>query len=143
LIRKVLLPIDGSDNALRAVDFVIGLVRENGPIAVHLITAHEEPIVYGEVQIHMTQDRAAALMQDHSKKLLQPALEKFAAAGIAVTSEIRVGHLAQEICAAATDQDCDAIVMGTRGMGAVGNLLMGSVATKVIHLATMPVILVK
>jgi nucleotide-binding universal stress UspA family protein len=35
------------------------------------------------------------------------------------------------------------IVMGTRGQGAVGNLLLGSVATKVIHLSKVPVTLVK
>jgi nucleotide-binding universal stress UspA family protein len=38
---------------------------------------------------------------------------------------------------------CDGIVMGTRGMSAVGNLVMGSVATKVIHLTKLPVTLVK
>jgi nucleotide-binding universal stress UspA family protein len=40
-------------------------------------------------------------------------------------------------------ENCDAIVMGTRGMGAVSGLVLGSVATKVIHLADVPVTLVK
>ena len=39
--------------------------------------------------------------------------------------------------------NCDGIVMGTRGMGAIGNLVMGSVATKVVHLTKLPVTLVK
>ncbi|MFN5167526.1 MAG: universal stress protein [Pseudomonadota bacterium] len=37
----------------------------------------------------------------------------------------------------------DGIVMGSRGMGALGNLAFGSVATKVVHLADVPVTLVK
>ena len=43
----------------------------------------------------------------------------------------------------AEELGCDEIIMGTRGMGAIGNLVMGSVATKVVHLAGIPVTLVK
>ena len=38
---------------------------------------------------------------------------------------------------------CDAIVMGTRGMTVLGNLVLGSVASKVVHLSSVPVTLVK
>jgi nucleotide-binding universal stress UspA family protein len=43
----------------------------------------------------------------------------------------------------AKEKGCDQIVMGTRGLGTVQGLLLGSVATKVIHLANVPVMLVK
>ena len=43
----------------------------------------------------------------------------------------------------AEELNCDAIIMGTRGMGALGNLVMGSIATKVVHLTRLPVTLVK
>jgi nucleotide-binding universal stress UspA family protein len=43
----------------------------------------------------------------------------------------------------ARERGCDQILMGTRGLGAIGSLLLGSVATKVIHLADVPVLLVK
>ena len=43
----------------------------------------------------------------------------------------------------ARDLQCDAIVMGTRGLGAIQTLLLGSVAVKVIHLADQPVTLIK
>ncbi len=59
------------------------------------------------------------------------------------TSEILVGSVAQAIVKRGEDLGCDGIVMGTRGMGAIGNLAMGSVATKVIHLTKLPVTLVK
>jgi nucleotide-binding universal stress UspA family protein len=59
------------------------------------------------------------------------------------TSAILVGYVAQSIARHADEAGCDAIVMGTRGMSAIGNLLMGSIATKVIHLTKLPVTLVK
>lgn len=43
----------------------------------------------------------------------------------------------------AKSEGVDVIVMGTRGMGALGNLALGSTATKVVHLADVPVTLVK
>lgn len=64
-------------------------------------------------------------------------------AGVDFTTEVRIGEVAREIAKAADEKGCDAIVMGTRGMGAIGNLVMGSVATKVIHLTKLPVTLVK
>jgi len=41
------------------------------------------------------------------------------------------------------DTECDAIIMGTRGMGSLANLVIGSVTTKVIHLVEVPVTLIK
>jgi nucleotide-binding universal stress UspA family protein len=65
------------------------------------------------------------------------------ASGVPYTSEILVGETASLIVSSAEQHGCDGIVMGTRGMGAIGNLVMGSVATKVVHLSRLPVTLVK
>jgi nucleotide-binding universal stress UspA family protein len=43
----------------------------------------------------------------------------------------------------AKEHGCAQIVMGTRGLGTVSGMLLGSVATKVIHLADVPVVLLK
>jgi nucleotide-binding universal stress UspA family protein len=48
-----------------------------------------------------------------------------------------------ELVKYAEEKGCDGIIMGTRGLGPIGNLVMGSVATKVIHLTTLPVTLIK
>jgi nucleotide-binding universal stress UspA family protein len=53
-----------------------------------------------------------------------------------------VGDIAATIVRLAAKQHCDMIYMGTRGMGAVSGLVMGSTATKVLHLASVPVVLV-
>jgi nucleotide-binding universal stress UspA family protein len=54
-----------------------------------------------------------------------------------------VGDTAEKIAATARRLRCSSIVMGTRGMGMLGTLVLGSIATKVIHLAKVPVTLVK
>jgi nucleotide-binding universal stress UspA family protein len=56
---------------------------------------------------------------------------------------IGVGEVADIIVRYAQDQKCDQLVMGIRGMGALSNMIMGSVATKVLHLSDMPVLCVK
>lgn len=55
----------------------------------------------------------------------------------------KVRRSAPDIVKRAEELGCDGIVMGTQGRGAIGSLLMGSVAIKVVHLTRLPVTLVK
>ncbi len=64
-------------------------------------------------------------------------------AGLSYTTHVLIGSIAPTIATFATEQGCDAIIMGTHGRGEFANLLMGSVATKVIHLVKIPVTLVR
>ena len=65
------------------------------------------------------------------------------AAGIPHARRIELGDAAATIARVAREAGCDFIAMGTRGTGALSGLVMGSVATKVLHLADAPVMLVK
>ena len=85
----------------------------------------------------------SGLKRARSTALLAPALAALDAAGVPHTDEILVGPVAESIANCADARKVDAIVMGTRGMTAIGNLVMGSVATRVVHLAHVPVTLVK
>ena len=53
------------------------------------------------------------------------------------------GVIANEIVRVAKAHQVDQIAMGTRGMGAIGSVLLGSVAQRVIHQSPVPVLLVK
>ena len=57
-------------------------------------------------------------------------------------SGLRVGKIAEAIKAYAAEQQCDHIVMGSRGLGAAGSLMLGSVALKLLHIVHLPVVLV-
>ena len=142
-MRKLLVPIDSSDSSSRALQHAIDLARHSGPIELHLVYAHEPPVIYGEVAIYTSEAKAKEAQRLHSEDILNPAVAKVQAAGVPCKSEILIGNVPKAIVQYAEEKGCDAIVMGTRGMGAVGNLVMGSVATKVIHLTKLPVTLVK
>jgi nucleotide-binding universal stress UspA family protein len=62
---------------------------------------------------------------------------------VAHVEHLRQGEVAQTIAQVADSQGMDEVVMGTRGMGALGTLLLGSVAYRVVHLVHVPVTLVK
>ena len=53
------------------------------------------------------------------------------------------GHAAEKIVQVAREHQCTRIVMGTRGLGSIAGLMLGSVAYKVVHLSPIPVTLVK
>lgn len=142
-MHKMLVPIDGSENAERALQYALSLAKENGSIELHLVTVHPEPVIYGEIQVYVSREKMEELQKRHSEDILKPAEAAVKAAGVTYTSDILIGDVAPMIVNKADELNCDGIVMGTRGMGAIGNLVMGSVATKVVHLAKWPVILVK
>ena len=117
--------------------------KECGETTLHLIAVHPEPIVYGEIEVYVTRERMAELQRQRCADLLKPAEDLARNAGASFTTEIAVGEIAPILARRAEELHCDEIIMGTRGMSAIGNLVMGSVATKVVHLAAMPVTLVK
>lgn len=143
VMHKLLLAIDGSESASHALEYAIKLAKENGPIELHLLTVHPEPVIYGEIQVYVPRERMEELQRKHSEDILRPALERAKTANISHASEILIGEIAPMIVKRAEELNCDCIVMGTRGMGAIGNLVLGSVATKVVHLTKLPVTLVK
>ena len=80
--------------------------------------------------------------QEEGEKMLAAARRLLDAAGIKYVPHILIGQIAQTIVEHAHKSGCQMIYMGTRGMTAVSNVVMGSTATKVLHLADVPVVLV-
>lgn len=142
-MRKLLVPVDGSDNALRALRYAISLARKNEPIEIHVVTVHDEPDVYGEIAVYVTREKMAELQRQISEAKLVSAEEVLKEAAVPYRTEILIGSIAEVVARRADELGCDGIVMGTRGMTAISGLVMGSVATKVVHAANVPVTLVK
>jgi nucleotide-binding universal stress UspA family protein len=128
---------------MRAVRHAIGLAKLIGQASIHLAHAHDEPRVYGEIAVYVPPEKMAAMQREHSETILAEAERLLQASGVAYTKEIAVGPVPQAIAECADRLGCDGIIMGTRGHSTIGNLLLGSVATKVVHLTRLPVTLVK
>jgi nucleotide-binding universal stress UspA family protein len=142
-MRRFLVAVDGSENALRAVRQVIAFAPELRE-APHILLANVQPVVVsGAVRTFVNADQIDAWYRSEGEKALAGARDLLAAAGLAYDHHIVVGDPAETLARMARERSCDLIVIGSRGMSAVANLLMGSVATKVLHLAEAPVLLVR
>lgn len=137
---RVLIPIDGSENSLRAVRFLIRKAPlYKDPLELHLLNVqHAFP---GTIRgVHK---EAEQFHHDEGLKALAAACRLLDDAGVKYVFHISVGEAAEVIAHFTGDKKIEQIVMSTRGAGAVANMLLGSVATKVLHLVEVPVLLVK
>lgn len=141
-MKNPLIPIDGSPAALRALALALEAVRDRATGQVHVLNV-QAPKLHPWPGKLVPPDMIAAELRSEGEKLLVQPQGMARAAGLACVPEVRIGAAGEVIAAYAAEQGCDAIVMGTRGMGAVAGLVMGSVAQKVVHLASVPVTLVK
>lgn len=138
-MQKILLPADGSEASNRAVQYLIrqaGNVKE--PLDIHLLNVqHAMPGTVGEGA------QAKQYHHDEGVKALAPACKMLDDAKVKYAYHISVGDIGEVVAHFVNELQCDQVVMGTRGMGAVANMLMGSAATKVLNLVKVPVLLVK
>ena len=143
-MKKVLLPIDGSACALRGVSLVIAKRSHYGnpdDLAIHLVNV-QAPFLH-DVSRFISHEQMLEFHLAESRKLLRGACDLLDAAGAKYTCHCEVGKVAETITALADSLQCEQIVMGTHGRGALSELLMGSITLKVVHLSKIPVLLVK
>ncbi len=137
-----LVPVDGSQVALRAVDHV---VREAG---VHTITPE---IMLVNVQPRLPSDISrfvnSTVVQEYHRETgdaaLASACGRLELAGLAYARHILLGEPAPTIVDFAKEHHCTLIVIGARGLGSVAGLVLGSVTKRVIQLTDLPVLVVK
>ena len=141
-MAKILLPMDGSDNALRAIEHVIGLKESESDLDLHLISV---PIAVdsGHARMFVNHEELEDYYREEGATALAEARRRLDEAGIAYSYHVVPGHIAETIARFAEDQQFDRIIMGTHGRGGLKHLLLGSVATDVIKLTELPVTLVK
>ena len=139
---KILIAVDGSAPAHHAIEAVARMAREQVQVAVSLVNVRT-PLLDGEWSPDSREQIDAAL-RAQQVRTLNEATRLATANGLVVGASYNPeGLVAQEIVRVAQAAGVDQIAMGTRGMGALGSLLMGSVALRVVHMAPVPVLLVK
>jgi nucleotide-binding universal stress UspA family protein len=141
-MRTILVPVDGSDSSARAVKIAIQAVKELNGATLHLITVHP-PIISGNVTRFFSAEAIQDYYDDEGRKALMPAKALLDEAGVPYQEKVAVGPVAQTIADYARKHQCDLIIMGSRGLGSVAGLVLGSITTKVLSLVDVPVTLVK
>jgi len=143
-MKRVLIPVDGSDCSLRAVDYVIAeSARQAMPAEVEAHLLNVQVALRGDIGQFISHEQIAAYQHEESEKALRQPRDRLTAAGVRFEVHAGVGHVAEVIARLAEELDCDHIVMGTHGRSALADLLAGSTTIRVVHLARMPVVLVK
>ena len=142
MAMKILLPVDGSNHSDRAVRHVISEVNAGAGTQVALINV-QAPIDAPELLGHMPECEIEAMQETRGGDALESARKLLEKAGVPYTPSVLIGEIAETIDQYAKENGCEKIVMGTRGMGAIGSVLMGSVATRLLSLTELPVTLVK
>lgn len=137
---RVMLAVDGSERSLAAVRYVVGLAREVPQVDVDL-TNVQIPIDSAYVRRFVSREMVENYQRSEAHEALKDAAAILDAAGVRYRRVTEVGHVAETI--ARHGASCDRIVMGTRGAGAVADLIIGSTATRVVHLSEVPVTLVR
>lgn len=140
---KILVPVDGSAGAERAVDHVIAtvsLLRETPQI---FLLNVQWNIASGNVKLFINQETINDYYREQGLAALAQARKKMDAAGLAYSYHVSIGTPAEAIVQYAREQQIDQITMGAQGQGTLSTLLLGSVVSKVAHLAGVPVLLVK
>ncbi|NLI13404.1 universal stress protein [Pelotomaculum propionicicum] len=144
--HRILLASDGSENALRAAEFTAGLVKTAPAIKVTVIVVNEmlekmkyysplrSPVIFEEVEI---------FFKDKTQDALDNTIKIFKDFGIEVEGVVKVGNPAQDVVEYAREKGFAQIVVGSRGMGSLKGIVLGSVSSKIVQLAGCPVTVVK
>lgn len=130
--NRLLVAVDASDNALRAVEYAARQAGLMTGCALHLV--HVQPWLAREA----AETWLAQLALDETSQ----ARTALAAAGQPWQLHVVMGDPAECILETAADLQVANIIIGSRGLNAMQGLLLGSVAYKVMHLATVPVTVV-
>jgi nucleotide-binding universal stress UspA family protein len=142
-MTKILIPVDGSDYSLKAVDYAAARARESkSPVEVHLLNVQMQ-IASVNVKLFVSSESLESYYRDEGNRALEAPLARTKSAGLNVVPHIGVGDPAKIIMDYAVEKKADEIVMGSHGRGALSGAVLGSVAQKVVHLSSVPVVLVK
>lgn len=141
---KILLAVDGSKHSLDAVKCLIehaDWYREK-PV-VELVTVHAPVPKLPGMGLVVGKNQIRRYYEEEGEAALAAAKKKLAAARIKYEAHILIGPVAETIVQHASKARCDLIFIGTHGRSEAANMLLGSTATKVLHISKTPVLLVR
>jgi len=138
---KILLPVDGSENALEAVRHALRLASEGLRASFVLANVQEPASLYEVVVAHNAEviEQVSEAAAEHS---LAPAQALLRAAGIEFETEVGHGDPGHQIVDIAERCGCELIILGARGMEPLEGAL-GSAADSVLRHAAVPVMIVR
>lgn len=141
MFSKILVPVDGSDNSLRALNAALLLSEKIGSEVTAIHVMEDIPV------LHIQSEKLLRKLIEDFKKESQLILSKCsdiaAKKGISLNTNLLQGNAGSTILDFCENGKFDVIVMGSRGMGKFKELVLGSVSSKVVHHASCPVMIIR
>ena len=155
MFEKILVPLDGSDHSVRALEKAVQIAKKfSGKVTlIHAYSVSMQPIILPEPTMLSSPtipiltaaeiSRVVEAARATGERILKDGEARAKAEGVVVEALIVEGHAVQEIVKTAKEGNFDLIVMGARGVSHIRGLLLGSVSDGVIPHALCPVLVVK
>jgi nucleotide-binding universal stress UspA family protein len=139
MFKRILLAVDGSEHAVRAAEIAAELARSMQAEMRIIVVYDPIPSYLGEPNLQS----AINARLSEAQEILQKALEVVGNFPAEVQTDILEGNPAEAIIEAAKTWESDVIVMGSRGLGRLAGLVLGSTSQKVVSHAPCPVLIVR
>lgn len=139
---KLLVATDGSKHSVRAVRYAAQLAGGSDKATITLVSVHDDT-AFRHAQRFVGKQAVDDYLREISDKDLASSRKVLDQAGVRHDMEIRVGNVGQEIATLAGKGKYDMVVVGSKGRSALKDLLVGSVAQRVVELSPVPVLVVK
>jgi nucleotide-binding universal stress UspA family protein len=141
-VRRILAPVDFSDNTPPILEWAAHLAEEHGSSVV-LLHAYHLPVEFQQLEgAYLPPDFWASVRAEAEESLSRYAKE-LTDKGIPAENAVCEGYAATVIVEEAARRDADLIVIGTHGRSGFKHLLLGSIAERVVHKAPCPVLTVR
>lgn len=140
MFERVLLAVDGSDHSMRAAKVAAETARCMKSAELRIVAVYDPiPSYLGEPNLQIAIDARL----NEAQAIMNKAVELVGNSKIDVHTELIEGNPAEAIIDVAKTRKSDIIVLGSRGLGRLAGLLLGSTSQKVVSHAPCPVLIVR
>lgn len=148
MIKKILVPVDGSEHASKAIEFAANMAKQNDATMhlLHVVQVTEIPEAIKEFirSEEIKESPYYVYSESIGGRILSVAEDEARKKGVKhIETSVIQGDPAEKIINFAKDGDFDTIVIGSRGLGCLKGVLLGSVSSKVCHLTDRTCVTVK
>lgn len=140
-MKRIFAAVDGSEHALKAAQLAAQMAGKVGArlTLVHVVV----PVVLpADAPAQATND-IMTMVEHDAERMLAQAAKRVAVEGVPIDTRVLHGVPGEAIAEVANAEKIDLVIVGSRGLGVVKRVLLGSVADRVLHLCSQPVLVVR
>ncbi len=144
-MKKILAPIDGSHNSLKALKYAKNIAEKYGSQII--LVNIQKPIFYESPKPEPVGEERPITLEEEASKIINQGLKVLEGCTASIKSLTKsddiVGNPAEQILYLIDKEDVDVVIMGSHGFSGIKKFFMGSVSHKVLQHSSKPVMIIK